>query len=146
MAWTFWRVVECSTFPNQTPAPPPHPTHRSVGLGRRLASERDRKPVSQRKLSFWGCLVSTERGGVKRLVVSAASAMSFAWVSVSYYTNAKLVKKDLCILSNYFCFFPLSLSLSPYFHIWLTQRPSARSLKNPPLLILHFVVKWLQFW
>lgn len=74
-----------------------------------------KKPVSQRKLSFWGC---TERGGVKRLVVSAASAMSFAWVSVSYYTNAKLVKKDL-LYSFKLLFF--SLSLSSYFHIWLTK-------------------------
>lgn len=141
MAWTRWRVwLERSTFPNQT-----RPCRISA---RRLASERDKKnkkkPASQRKLGFWGCFTATERQGVKRLVVSAASAMSSAWVSVSCYTIAKLVKGDLCIrllITFTLFFFPPS----PYFHIWLTQRPSAES-SNARLISLHFVAKWLPSW
>lgn len=113
MVWTSGECLSAVPFPTRLV-----PTE-SVCLARPLASERDKKPVSQRKLGFWGCFVSAERGGVKRLVVSAASAMSSAWVWVSYYTNVKLVKKDLCIPSNYFSFF--FFSLSAYFHIWLTH-------------------------
>lgn len=104
----FWRVVECSTFPNQT-----RPSWTSVPCHPCAWPPRGKKSSQSAETGFWGCFASTERGvgggGVKRLVVSTSSAKSVAWVSVSYYTNAKLVKKDLCIASNYFCFFPLAL-------------------------------------
>lgn len=96
----FWRVVKCSTFSYQT-----HLSWTSVSCHPRAWLPRGKKSSQSAETRFWGCYASTERGGVG----CQTTAMSIAWVSVSYYTNAKLVKKDLCIALNYFYFFPLVL-------------------------------------
>lgn len=103
MAWTSGEWS--SAAPSPTRLVPPEPVCLAIHA---LGLREGRKAVSQRKLVS-EVVLPLRKGGVKRLVVSTSSAMSVAWVSVSYYTNAKLVKKDLCIASNYFCFFPLAL-------------------------------------
>lgn len=103
-----WRGLLASGRVHHLPLPDLSLLNHCALPSMRLASEREEKQsVSGNWFLRLFCLY--RKGGVKRLVVSASSAMSVAWVSVSYYTNEKLVKKDLCIASNYFCFFPLAL-------------------------------------
>lgn len=108
-----WRGLLASGRVQHLPQPDSSLLNQCALPSMRLASEREEKQsVSGNWFLRLFCLYGKRgggRGGVKRLVVSTSSAMSVAWVSVSYYTNAKLVKKDLCIASNYFCFFPLAL-------------------------------------